>query len=87
MELLGFHVPAQLLGAIVGLFVIMLAVGAFNFVAMNKRENAIKARNLVAEKAAADHASRLITQKTGFIGPKRAIAVDARREVAQVQQV
>ena len=87
MELFGYDIPAQLLGAVMGLFGIMSAVGVFNFIAMNKRESAIKARNLITQKAAADHASRLITQKTGFIGPKRAVRVNARREVAQVEQV
>ena len=86
MELFGYVIPVQLLGAFVGLFIIMAVIGAFNFYEMDKREKAIKARDLVAQKAAADHASRLITQKTGFIGPKRTVAVDARREVAQVKQ-
>ena len=87
MELFGYHIPLQMVGAFMGLAGIWAVMGIFNFVAMVKSENKIKARNLITKKAAADEASRLITQKTGFIGPKRAVRVNARREVAQVKQV
>lgn len=82
MEVFGYHISEQWLILITGMFGVLLLIGTFNFIAMVKREKAFKARQLVAQQAAADHASRLITQKTGFIGPKRTVAVDARREVA-----